>query len=170
MIAALQAGVKATGEPVLVNRLAEMYERAGRVDDAIRVYEVLHEQNPSLQLASNNLAMLLVNYRTDQLSLDRARDLSAPFAHSKNGALLDTLGWVTFKRGDVPQALAALEKAAAQSPDSKEIRYHLAMVQLKAGQADKARGNLEAALAGGASFAGMDDARLALARIKGRAG
>jgi tetratricopeptide (TPR) repeat protein len=169
-LAAYQAGVKATEEPTLVVELALMYEHQGRIDDAIREYEALQQRNPRLEVAANNLAMLLVTYRKDQASLDRARDLAAPFANSGIGALLDTHGWVMFKRGDVPQALAALERAAAEAPDSKVIRYHLGMAQLKAGQSEKARANLESALTGGASFTGTDEARLALAQLKGRAG
>ena len=169
-IAAYEAGVKATAEPVLVVDLAAIYVHEGRADDTIRQYELLHERNPQLELAANNLAMLLVTYRKDQASLDRARDLTARFANSGVGALLDTHAWVMFKRGEVPQALSELERASAEEPNSKVIRYHLGMVQLKAGQPDKARASLEAALAGGASFTGTDEARLALAQLTGRAG
>ena len=169
-IAAYEAGVGATGEPVLVVDLAELYVQKGRVEDAIRQYEQLHERNPHLELAANNLAMLLVTYRTDQASLDRARDLTAGFANSEIGALLDTHGWVMFKRGDVLEALTALQRASTQAPDSRVILYHLGMAQLKAGQPDKARASLEAALAGGASFTGTDEARLTLAQLKGRSG
>ena len=143
-LAAYEAGVRATQEPALVVDLAETYVRQGRVDDAIRQYEILHERNPRLPLAANNLAMLLVTYRKDQASLDRARDLSAPFADSGIGALLDTHGWVMLKRGDVPEALAALQRASAEAPESKVILYHLGMAQLKAGEAGKARASLEA--------------------------
>src|SRR5262249_19693485 len=123
-----------------------------------------------LELATNNLAMLLVTYRSDQVSLDRARDLTLRFANSDVGALLDTRGWVMFKRGELPEALSSLEKASSRTPNSKVILYHLGMVQLRAGQADKARASLEAALSGGASFTGTDEARLALAGLKRRAG
>ena len=40
------------------------------------------------------------------------------------------------------------------------------MAQLKAGQREKARASLEAALAGGESFTGTDEARLALTQLK----
>jgi tetratricopeptide (TPR) repeat protein len=169
-VAAYEAGVKATEEPVLVIDLAAIYLHQGRVDDAIRQYELLHQHDPRLDLAANNLAMLLVTYRKDQASLDQARDLTVRFANSNVGALLDTHGWVMLKRGDVPQALSALEKASAEAPNSKVILYHLGMAELKAGQSDKARVSLEAALAGGASFTGTDEARLALAQLKGHAG
>jgi tetratricopeptide (TPR) repeat protein len=169
-VAAYEAGVQATQEPALVIDLAAIYVHQGRIDDAIHQYEVLHERRPQMELAANNLAMLLVTYRTDQVSLDRARDLTVRFANSDVGALLDTHGWVMFKRGDVTQALPALERASVEAPNSKVILYHLGMAQLKAGQANKARASLEAALAGGGSFTGTDQARLALAQIKRSAG
>ncbi|MGO9803444.1 MAG: tetratricopeptide repeat protein [Steroidobacteraceae bacterium] len=169
-LAVYEAGVRASGEPALVVELAETYVRQGRVDDAIRQYETLHERSPGLQLAANNLAMLLATYRKDRASLDRARDLSAAFADSPVGALLDTHGWVMLKSGEVPAALADLQRAYQEAPDSKVILYHLGIAQLQAGQPDKARTSLEAALAGGASFSGTQDARLALASLKGRRG
>lgn len=169
-LAAYEAGVKATGEPALVVGLAEAYVQQGRFDDAVRQYEVLHQRRPSLELASNNLAMLLVTYRHDQASLDRARDLTAAFAVSDSAALLDTYGWVRLQRGEVREALAALERASAETPDSKVILYHLGMAYLKAGQSAKARTTLESALAGGVSFTGTQDARLALAQLTGTTG
>ena len=169
-LATYEAGIKATGEPVLTVDLAEAYVQLGRVEDATRAYEALHQRKPGLRLAANNLAMLLVTYRHDQASLDRARDLTTAFADSGDGALLDTFGWVRLKRGDVSEALAALEKASARAPTSKVILYHLGMAYLKAGESGRARASLEAALAGDASFTGTQDARLALAQLSGRSG
>jgi tetratricopeptide (TPR) repeat protein len=169
-LAAYEAGVKATGEPLLVVDLAEAYVQQGRVDDALRQYESLHQRRPSLDVATNNLAMLLVTYRHDQASLERARDLTTAFAGSDVAAFLDTYGWVRLKEGDVPAALTALQRASQEATASKVILYHLGMAYLKAGQPDKARTSLEAALAGGDSFSGTQEARLALAQIKGRTG
>jgi predicted Zn-dependent protease len=169
-IAAYEAGVKATQFDLnLVTELASLYEQQQHIDAAIGLYESLQQRQPRLELAANNLAMLLVTYRQDQASMDRARDLTASFSQTDNGALLDTYGWVKLKRGEVDAALPALERAAAQSPESRVIRYHLGMVQFKAGQRDKARSSLEAALAGAPSFTGRDEARTLLAQLKGRA-
>ena len=63
----------------------------------------------------------------------------------------------------------ATRGAAQQSPDSKVIRYHLAMDQLQLGLRDQARTNLESALTGADSFQGVEEARLALANLKVRA-
>ncbi|GAC1456658.1 MAG: PEP-CTERM system TPR-repeat protein PrsT [Steroidobacteraceae bacterium] len=162
-ISAYQAGLKAAPfEPGLAAELAALYEQQGNIDAAIAQYEGVCAHHPRLELAANNLAMLLVTYRTDRQSLDRARELTKAFASSSSGALLDTHGWVRLKLGDVTDALPVLERAVGRSPDSKVIRYHLAMAEIKAGQRDKARTNLETALAGAARFAGSDDARATL--------
>jgi len=65
--------------------------------------------------------------------------------------------------------LPALERAVERAPDSKVIRFHLGMAQLQLGLRDRARTNLESALAGPESFQGVDEARTALASLKARA-
>jgi tetratricopeptide (TPR) repeat protein len=170
-ISEYQAALKlAPAEPQLVADVAQVYEKQGRIDAAIAGYETLYRQNPRVQqFAANNLAMLLVTYKSDQPSLDRARDLTSAFVTSDNSMLLDTVGWVRFKRGEYREALPTLERAAERAPDSRVIRFHLAMTQLQLGLRDRARSNLESALNGADSFQGVDEARTALASLKTRA-
>ncbi|HWW78038.1 MAG TPA: tetratricopeptide repeat protein [Steroidobacteraceae bacterium] len=154
-------------QPGVATELAGLYEKQGRVDEAISCYESLQQSDPAAkQLAANNIAMLLASYKTDKASLDRARALTADFDRSDNASLLDTLGWVRFKRREYRDAVVALERAADRSPDSKVIRYHLGMAQLKLGEPEHARVNLESALSGSGSFTGSEEARSALASIK----
>ncbi len=110
--------------------------------------------------------MLLVTYKTDRASLDRARALTAGFEGSDNALLLDTLGWVRFKRREYRDAVIVLERAADRAPDSKVIRYHLGMAQLRTGEREHARANLETALSGSGNFTGSQEARSALASLK----
>jgi Flp pilus assembly protein TadD len=170
-IAVYQSGIKvAPSEPKLVVELSLLLEKQGRIDDAIKLYDGWYRQNPRAQLVANNLAMLLVTYKNDRQSLDRARDLTASFASSMDGNFLDTKGWVHFKRAEYTEALPVLEQAAARIPDSRQIRYHLGMAELRVGQTDRARSELEAAVAGQARFVGSDEARAALAALKSRSG
>jgi len=67
------------------------------------------------------------------------------------------------KNGEVPAALAALERAEAAEP-VPVVRYHLGMAQLSAGQRERGTDNLRAALSTGRSFPGAEDARATLAR------
>jgi tetratricopeptide (TPR) repeat protein len=160
----------APAEAGLVADAASLYEKQGHIDEAIAGYEALYRGNPQAQqFAANNLAMLLVTYRKDSASLDRARDLTSSFATSNNGDLLDTVGWVRFKRGEYRDALPILERALQQAPGSKVIRFHLAMTEMQLGLRDRARTNLESALEGAEQFQGADEARVALAVLKTRA-
>ncbi|MDB6102081.1 MAG: hypothetical protein JWO52_2080 [Gammaproteobacteria bacterium] len=161
----------APGEPRLVIELTALYEKQGRVDDAIARYDALYKSDPGVkQLAANNLAMLLVTYKTDKASLDRARDLTSGFETSNDGSLLDTNGWVRFKRREYQDAVAVLQRAVERAPDAKIIRYHLGMTELQLGHRDRALSNLESALAGPGTFSGADEARTALADLRGRSG
>jgi tetratricopeptide (TPR) repeat protein len=165
-IAIYEKGIAASGgEPTLVGDAAALYERQGQFDAAIRSYEQLLQRQPQLDLARNNLAMLLVTYRSDAQSLKRSRELTAGFSGSTNAALLDTHGWVLYKAGQFAEALPSLERAAAQAPDAALMRYHLGMTQMKIGNTAQAKENLKLALASKTTFAGIDDARAALRAI-----
>jgi Flp pilus assembly protein TadD len=165
-IAAYVAGIKAVpSDPKLVTELALLYEKHGRVDDAIASYDAWHRQNPKVQIVANNLAMLLVTYKKDRTSLDRARDLVAGFASSDDATLLDTNGWVHLKRAEYAEALPVLERAVESAPASKEAHFHLAMAELHVGQTARARHELETALVEPARFSGADEARTALVSL-----
>ena len=169
-IAAYQAGIKAAPtELQLVNDLAILYETSGRSDNAIALYETTYRSNPHAPGIANNLALLLVTYKHDRASLDRARDLAAGFASSSDGNLLDTYGWVHFKQGEYAEALPVLGRAAI-ALELKEIHYHLGMAELHAGQTDRARTDLEAAVSGSAKFPGAEEARVTLASLRSNAG
>jgi tetratricopeptide (TPR) repeat protein len=170
-IAAYQAGIKAAApEPQLVIELATLYESQRRVDEAIGLCDTWYRNNPRAPSVASTLALLLATYRSDRTSLDRARELSAPFVSSSDARLLDTNGWVHFKRAEYAEALPVLQRALERAPESREIRYHLGMAELRSGQRERARGDLEAALAGSARFLGADQARLALAGLNEHAG
>lgn len=169
-VAALTEGFeKAGGAYALATDLAALYERMKRADDAIKVYENLLAKNPASVPAANNLAMLLVSYRSDVASLDRARQLADQLATSTEAPYVNTRGWVLYKRGEYAEALPLLQRAVDQSPDSPVMRYHLGMAQLKLGNKDAARGNLEQAIRAERAFAGIEEARSALEEAK-RAG
>jgi Flp pilus assembly protein TadD len=165
-IGALKAGLEATSRsPQLAMDLALLYERLGRVDDAAATYDAMLDRNPHDDGAANNLAMLLATYRTDAHSLERALRLAERFATSEQPVLLDTYGWVLFKAGRTSEALPVLERAVAKAPRAGELRYHLGMIQMKAGKKDEARSNLQAAVTSGADFRGIDEARATLGTL-----
>jgi tetratricopeptide (TPR) repeat protein len=165
-IQALEAGLEKTGAAALGTDLAALYERLDRPDDAIRVYEKLVSREPGSVAAANNLAMLLVSYRTDAPSLERAEQLTGKLDHVTEPSILNTRGWVKFKRGEFQESLSLLQQAVDKSPESPLMRYHLGMAQLKTGDRTSAQKNLEVALNSGRQFHGAKEAQAALAEIK----
>ena len=71
-----------------------------------------------------------------------------------------------FRSREYKDAVVVLERAADRSPDSKVIRYHLGMAELRTGEREHARTNLESALSGTGDFAGSEEARSALASLR----
>jgi uncharacterized protein (TIGR02996 family) len=165
-VATLEKAVQKTNwDFSLVADLAALYERNQEFGKAIAIYEEMVAKRPGVEAAENNLAMLLVTYRKDQKSLDRAHQLSDRFAHSSNAALLDTHGWVLYRRGQYAEALSVLERAHQIAPQALVVQFHLGMAQYKSGQSAQARENLQAALQGKSGFAGAEEARAVLASI-----
>jgi Tfp pilus assembly protein PilF len=165
-IATLSDGIDKVPNPdALTAALGGLYDSLKRPDDAIHVYETALRRNPKAEFAANNLAMLLVTYKKDQASLDRAAQLSARFAESPNVDFLDTYGWVLYKRGEATAAVVALRNVIAKVPESSLALYHLGMAEVLAGQTDAARDNLSHALKTGKPFPGMEEAKAALEKL-----
>jgi Flp pilus assembly protein TadD len=79
--------------------------------------------------------------------------------------VLDTLGWVHFRRGEMSAAVGALEQAVEARADSPSIRYRLGVALNRAGDPERAREMLEEAIAVG-SFPEAADARRELAELE----
>jgi cellulose synthase operon protein C len=94
----------------------------------------------------NNLASLLLDYRTDKASLDRAYALADGLKDSNIPQFQDTVGWAQYRRGDFNKAIPILESAQAKLPNLASIRYHLGMSYIEARQREKAAEQLKAAL------------------------
>jgi cellulose synthase operon protein C len=115
-------------------------------DGAIAKYESILKDKPNIPVAINNLASLLLDYRTDKESLDRAYSLTEGLRNSNVPQFQDTVGWAQYQRGDFKRAVATLEGAEAKWPNLGSIRYHLGMSYIATGQAEKASEQLKSAL------------------------
>ena len=98
-------------------------------------------------MAINNLVSLLLDYRSDKASLDRAFSLADALKNSNVPQFQDTLGWAQYRQGDFKDAISTLEAAAAKLPNLAAIHYHLGMSYAAAGQPEKAAEQFKTALA-----------------------
>ena len=99
------------------------------------------------------MAFLLADTGGD---LDKALALAqkALTQRPEEGPVLDTVGWIYYKKGDAAKAIEYLERARAKSPDDPTVNYHLGMAYAKAGKKDAAKEYLKKALAAGREFPG----------------
>jgi tetratricopeptide (TPR) repeat protein len=165
-LAALSQGFSASGSAELGLEVARRQDEMGHPEEAIKIYESLHQKSPRSLPVANNLAMLLVSRRSDAASLKQAEKLGELLATSDDAPYLDTRGWIKFHLGQIPEALPLLEQAAVKAPKSTEVLYHLGMAQYRSGNTKAARESLEAALAANHSFEGAEQARAALAAMR----
>jgi cellulose synthase operon protein C len=135
----------------------------GRWQEAETVYRSVVTQNPRQVDALNSLANVQLRLNAPQAleTAERAHKLAPT-----HPLVVDTLGWVLFKRGRVEQALGLLRDARLRAPSHPEIRYHLGAVLAATGRNAEARQELQEALRLGSSFEGADDARALLKSLK----
>ena len=148
----------------LETELASLLSRSGKPEEAMAEYEAILRRNPQSDIAANNLAMLLT-YKRDPVSLDRAKELSSRFAASVNPSFLDTYGWVLYRRGETAASVHILEQVVAKVPNAAVARYHLGMAQSQLGNSEQARDNLALAVNSGTRFTGLDEAKATLDKL-----
>lgn len=134
----------------------------GLGDDAEKRLRDVVRRFPGQAAARNDLAWILSEKGEDlDLALELAEEASRL---DPTPPVLDTLGWVQLKRGDAASAVETFERALEQDAASASIRFRLGIALGQAGEVDRAREQLQQALATG-SFPEADEARKQLALL-----
>jgi tetratricopeptide (TPR) repeat protein len=123
-------------EPHLTLTLAAMEERRGRWQEALSLAEsILRKHNTNAEVL--NFWGFVAADHGHELVLAKKRITAAVALEPGSGGLLDSLGWVNFRLGDLPSAKLFLEQAARLEPTDAEIQFHLGELFLH--QAEKAQ-------------------------------
>ena len=123
----------------LVHALALAEERAGNRAGAVTTMRRALELDPDDAEALNFIGYTLADMG-EQLDEAQALVGRALAADPDNGSFLDSMGWVLLKRGDLPGAVATLEKAEAASGPEPTVLEHLGDAYRRSGRdADAAR-------------------------------
>ncbi|MEK6799190.1 MAG: tetratricopeptide repeat protein [Planctomycetota bacterium] len=116
----------------LLQEKGDILQLAGRVDEAVIVYEQVLSYAPKNWVTLNNLAYLLSDRKSDnQRALPHA--LQAVRAVD-NAITLDTLGWIYVGLGNYPAAIAELTRAIRQDDEYAWAYYHLGEAYRRSGQ------------------------------------
>ena len=148
--------------------LGHLYEQQTDYAQARRVYESALTSNPNLWPAANNLAFLISETTRSETDLAHAAGLAQKALDQQpdNPVVLDTVGWIYYRRGNLPQAVTFIEKAVERDKENPILNYHLATVLHETGRPGEARIQLEQALANDKDFQGRAEAERLLAELK----
>jgi predicted Zn-dependent protease len=148
------------GDFQLLLLLAQVETNDGHYQDAVAIYDDLLSRNPSMDVAANNLAELIADYEyNDPVALEKARVVADRFQAAQSPLLLDTVGWVYFRLGNMAQASTFLARAAAGGQVPAQVHYHYGALLLKEDQKALAKEQLQLAVQAPQKFAGQDDAK-----------
>ena len=108
-------------------------EKMNRFEESIKSMETVLDIDPQNADALNFIGY---SYADRGIHLDRAEQMIIQALKIKpdNGYILDSLGWVHFKKNQYDSALKHLQRARQLLPDDANIMEHLGDVYLKIGQ------------------------------------
>jgi predicted Zn-dependent protease len=124
-------------EPDVLFQLGAMYERDGAIEKAEETFLDLLARKPDHSQTLNYLGYM---WADRNVNLGRAETMlvKAVSMQPRNGAYIDSLGWVYFRLGKLDLAKRHLEDATVLVPRDATIRHHLGDVYAKLGLKDEA--------------------------------
>jgi tetratricopeptide (TPR) repeat protein len=126
--------------------LGSIYERQKKFDDAEQEFRKVLEANPDNGMVLNYYGYMLADrgVRVDEATSMIQRALKQD---PTNGAYLDSLGWAYYRQNKLVEAEEYLQKALEHEGDDPTILSHMAEVELKLGQNERAADYFERSLA-----------------------
>jgi tetratricopeptide (TPR) repeat protein len=153
--------------------LASAHERAGQADRAVAIYKRVQALTPDDPRPYNNAAWLnAVQGKNLDEALAQARravELTrrSPALAAGLAGVLDTLGFVHYRRREFAQAEPLFRQAAELATGQVTVQYHLGLTYHRLGRKDEAATWLRRSLQGGGRFPEADEARRLLAELGG---
>jgi len=155
----LKTHPKATGIRLL---LAEIYHKIGDKQNAVTYYESVLNDDPKNARVLNNLAWLLMSsapQKAEEYS-KKAMDLVP-----ENPQAMDTMGMVLLNSGKIDQSINYLTNASKKAPEDLQIRYHLILANIRAGNTNKGKSMLKDLLANKKEFNERKEAEALLEKL-----
>ncbi|MSU62727.1 MAG: tetratricopeptide repeat protein [Pedosphaera sp.] len=144
-------------DPVILARLAAIYERDGAIEKAVAVCQTAVKANPENAGAMIRLANLYSSHLKDTpkaFELAKAAYKKAP----DDPSVAQTLGRLAFLTGDHKWAASLLEQTARKRPEDPEVLYDFALASYSVGRVQEAEAAMRGALQANTSFSQRDEA------------
>ncbi len=159
--AVLDKNPKQTGPHML---LGTIYDMQKRFDLSEKHYREALNINPEFAPAANNLAYLLAE-KDKNLNEALGFAQKAKEKLSDDPSVMDTLGWVFYKKGLYDNAITEFRDSLEKIPEAAIVHYHLGLAYYKKGDKDSARAALEKSLSLDEKYEGADKARQILSEL-----
>ncbi|KJS28669.1 MAG: hypothetical protein VR64_23395 [Desulfatitalea sp. BRH_c12] len=153
--AMLQKNPNMVGPHMLLGTLYDTQKKFGASEKHYR--EVLRIDD-SFAPAANNLAFLLAE-QSDKLDEALMLAQKAKEKLPQDPSVMDTLGWVYYKRGLYDSAIAEFVDSIEKLPNNASVHYHLGLAYYKKEDYESAREHLSQALKLDEAFDGAEMAR-----------
>jgi tetratricopeptide (TPR) repeat protein len=125
--------------------IGNLYLEKDDLKTARQYFQKALDIDPNFTVANANMAWVDAQEGKDldvALGMAQKAKSQAPELPS----ITDTLAWVMYKKGNYAGAIPLLQECVQKSPNSAEYHYHLGVVLVAAGQRDKGKSHLQAAL------------------------
>jgi tetratricopeptide (TPR) repeat protein len=145
-IATIQEGLKLDDKSIdLIFRFGVLLDKSGAKEACIEQMQKILEIDPN---HADSLNYIGYTYAEQGIKLDEAMALikKALEIRPDSGYIIDSLGWVYYKKGAYDEAVHHLEKAVQLTPDDPTINEHLGDACLKKKDYEKALHYYEKAL------------------------
>ena len=144
--------------------IGTIYDMQKRYDLSEQYYREALAVDPDFAPAANNLAYLLAIQDKDiDVALGYAQQAKEKLPNDPG--VMDTLGWIYYKKGFYDSAISELSESVKLLPENPTVQFHLGMAYYKKGENAKAKVQLEKALSLSEEFDGADEARKTLAEL-----
>jgi tetratricopeptide (TPR) repeat protein len=116
-------------DPELLYALASLEDRQGAPDRAVVVAQRILDRDPDHAGALNFIGFSLADRNRELARADRLLQRALELAPT-DGFVLDSVGWLRFRQGRLPEAQDLLERAVRLAPTEPEMLWHLGEVYL----------------------------------------
>jgi tetratricopeptide (TPR) repeat protein len=142
-------------QPAVVGTLALVLDSCGRKAEAEQAYRATLQLDSDNAIAMNNLAFLLA---------ERGEDLDHAWGYARRAMelmpedvdMIDTAGWVQYKRQEMDAALGLFAKAVGKEPGNDGYRQHLLLALAGKTERTAAMEELQGLLVSDSSSAGAE--------------
>jgi tetratricopeptide (TPR) repeat protein len=144
--------------------LGTIYDLKKRFDLSEKHYRAALDIQPDFAPAANNLAYLLsIQDKNIDEALRYAQKAKEQLAQEPS--VMDTLGWIYYKKGLYDSAISEFEDSLEKLPDNPTVNYHLGMAYYQKGDKIRAKKQLQKAISLDTDFDGANEARSVLSKL-----